>query len=325
MYWSAKAGGTAMKRAGFVLIWLFALCALGEPLAAQGLRLSDVIYMDQPTGIELPAYLAAWPSLAPSIDRLKAGQIAAVEADLQRRAGAKDVSDGELNMLAQLLWQHGLLDAADVAAARAVAMQPRQSLNAFQLAMVDFAHLRRASGIMEQWKWQRRTRDAYQRTFELDPRNGSARYYLAYSYMNTPWIGGGDTQKALQLSDGGIALGQNGFYVVRADAHRLRGELDAANADYDASMKLKVFKLSGFLDAAQEEMGRKEWERAKRYLDWAVHCRPDATKAYEGLGDYYIGTNDRLGAQHSYEDAIARDPKNESARTKLASLQGKQK
>jgi cytochrome c-type biogenesis protein CcmH/NrfG len=55
-----------------------------------------------------------------------------------------------------------------------------------------------------------------------------------------------------------------------------------------------------------------------------VHCRPDATKAYEGLGDYYAATNDRLHAQHSYEDAIERDPKNESARTKLAKLAGKQ-
>jgi tetratricopeptide (TPR) repeat protein len=313
-----------MKQVRFVLVCLFAINALGEPVAAQGLRLSDVIYMDQPTGIELPVYVATWPRLALYIDRLKASQSAAVQADLEQRAAAKDVSDGELNLLAQLLWQRGLLDAADSAAARAVALQPKQSLNAFQLAMVDFAHLRQASGMVEQWKWQRRTRDAYQRTFELDPRNVSARYYLAYTYMNTPWIGGGDKQKALQLSEDGIALGQNGFYVVRADAHRLREELDQANADYDASIKLKVFKLSGFVDAAQEEMGRREWGRAKRYLDWAVHCRPDATKAYEGLGDYYAATNDRLHAQHSYEDAIERDPKNESARTKLAKLAGKQ-
>jgi tetratricopeptide (TPR) repeat protein len=313
-----------MKRFRFVLICLLAMCALGESLAAQGLRLSDVVYMDQPTGIELAVYAATWPSLAAYVNRLKADQFAAVEADLRQRALAKDVSDGELNLLAQLSWQRGLLDAADVVVARAVALQPRQSLNAFQQAMVDFAHLRRASGMIEQWKWQRRTRDAYQRTFELDPRNVSARYYLAYSYMNTPWIGGGDTQKALQLSEDGIALGQMGFYVVRADAHRLRGELDAANADYDTSMKLKVFKLSGFLDAAQEEMGRREWERAKRYLDWAVHCRPDATKAHEGLGDYYFAINDRLDARHAYEDAIVRDPKNESAKTKLARLGGKQ-
>jgi tetratricopeptide (TPR) repeat protein len=315
--WEASVNKTAL-----VLIWLPALCVLAVPASAQNQRLPDIVYMDQPNGIEYSVYASTWPSLSPYIDRLKASQSAAVEANLQRRAAAADVSDGELNLLAQLEWQRGALDEADVAVARAVALRPSQSLNAFQQAMVTFAHLRRASGALEQWKWQQRTRDAYQRTFDLDPHNLSARYYLAYTYMNTPWIGGGDKKKALQLSEGGIALGQNGFYVVRADAHRLLGDLDAANADYDRAIVLKVFKLSGFLDAANEEMSRNQWDRAKRYLDWAVHCRPDATKAHEGLGDYYLARNDRQHARQSYQTAVDRDPNNESARKKLAQLAG---
>jgi tetratricopeptide (TPR) repeat protein len=315
--WEASVNKTAL-----VLIWLPALCVLAVPASAQNQRLPDIVYMDQPNGIEYSVYASTWPSLSPYIDRLKASQSAAVEANLQRRAAAADVSDGELNLLAQLEWQRGALDEADVAVARAVALRPSQSLNAFQQAMVTFAHLRRASGALEQWKWQQRTRDAYQRTFDLDPHNLSARYYLAYTYMNTPWIGGGDKKKALQLSEGGIALGQNGFYVVRADAHRLLGDLDAANADYDRAVVLKVFKLSGFLDAANEEMSRNQWDRAKRYLDWAVHCRPDATKAHEGLGDYYLARNDRQHARQSYQTAVDRDPNNESARKKLAQLAG---
>lgn len=311
-----------MNKTALVLIWLPALCVLAVPASAQNQRLPDIVYMDQPNGIEYSVYASTWPSLSPYIDRLKASQSAAVEANLQRRAAAADVSDGELNLLAQLEWQRGALDEADVAVARAVALRPSQSLNAFQQAMVTFAHLRRASGALEQWKWQQRTRDAYQRTFDLDPHNLSARYYLAYTYMNTPWIGGGDKKKALQLSEGGIALGQNGFYVVRADAHRLLGDLDAANADYDRAIVLKVFKLSGFLDAANEEMSRNQWDRAKRYLDWAVHCRPDATKAHEGLGDYYLARNDRQHARQSYQTAVDRDPNNESARKKLAQLAG---
>jgi cytochrome c-type biogenesis protein CcmH/NrfG len=315
--WEASVNKTAL-----VLIWLPALCVLAVPASAQNQRLPDIVYMDQPNGIEYSVYASTWPSLSPYIDRLKASQSAAVEANLQRRAAAADVSDGELNLLAQLEWQRGALDEADVAVARAVALRPSQSLNAFQQAMVTFAHLRRASGALEQWKWQQRTRDAYQRTFDLDPHNLSARYYLAYTYMNTPWIGGGDKKKALQLSEGGIALGQNGFYVVRADAHRLLGDLDAANADYDRAIVLKVFKLSGFLDAANEEMSRNQWDRAKRYLDWAVHCRPDATKAHEDLGDYYLARNDRQHARQSYQTAVDRDPNNESARKKLAQLAG---
>jgi len=311
-----------VNKTALVLIWLPALCVLAVPASAQNQRLPDIVYMDQPNGIEYSVYASTWPSLSPYIDRLKASQSAAVEANLQRRAAAADVSDGELNLLAQLEWQRGALDEADVAVARAVALRPSQSLNAFQQAMVTFAHLRRASGALEQWKWQQRTRDAYQRTFDLDPHNLSARYYLAYTYMNTPWIGGGDKKKALQLSEGGIALGQNGFYVVRADAHRLLGDLDAANADYDRAIVLKVFKLSGFLDAANEEMSRNQWDRAKRYLDWAVHCRPDATKAHEGLGDYYLARNDRQHARQSYQTAVDRDPNNESAKKKLAQLAG---
>ena len=219
-----KSWDATMKKATLLLICCFAAGSIEQPNAAQNLRLPDIIYMDQPTGIDASTYVTTWPQLAPCLDRLKSSQSSAVEADLKRRAAASNVSDGELNLLAQLEWQHGELEAADSAVARAVAQRPNQSLNAFQLAMANFAHLRRASGMVEQWKWQRRTRDAYQRTFDLDPRNVSARYYLAYTFMNTPWIGGGDTGKALSLSEGGIALGQIGFYVVRADAHRLRGD-----------------------------------------------------------------------------------------------------
>jgi len=311
-----------VNRVPLMLICLATICALPAPASAQNQRLPDIVYMDQPNGIEYSVYASTWPSLVSYIARLKASQSGAVEADLQRRAAAADVSDGELNLLAQLEWQRGALDAADIAVARAVSMRPNQSLNAFQQAMVTFAHLRRAAGALEQWKWQQRTRDAYQRTFDLDPHNVSARYYLAYTYMNTPWIGGGDKKKALELSEGGIALGQNGFYVVRADAHRLLGDLDAANADYDRAIELKAFKLSGFLDAAQEEMSRNQWDRARRYLDWAVHCRPDATKAHEGLGDYYLARNDRQHARQSFQTAIEKDPNNQSAKKKLAQLAG---
>jgi tetratricopeptide (TPR) repeat protein len=303
-----------------VLAFLLAICAAAPPASGQDARLPDVTYMDQPTGIELSVYTATWPALEPFVTRAKAGQSRAVEADLRRRATDAHVSDGEMNLLAQLAWQRGELDDADAAAAKALSLQPKQALNWFQVAMTDFAHLRRASWMFEQWKWQRQTWDAYQHTFDLDPHNVSARYYLAYSYMNTPSIGGGDLNKALELSEGGIALGQNGFYAVRADAHRVRGELDAANADYDTAIKLKVIKLGGLLDAGQEELGRQHLDRAKRYFDWAVHCRPDSAKAYEGLGDYYMAVNDRQHARESYMAATQKEPASDSAKTKLVQL-----
>jgi len=324
----------------FSIEWLFAVILLSPVAFAgranaqpQGLR-PDVIYMDQPAGIEYATYLATWPQLEPYIKALRNSGAATVEAELRQRSALPTVSDGELNLLAQLEWQHRELDAADHSISKALEIQSGQSLNWFQQAMVDFAHLMYVSGAedsyqsglshplngLETWKWQRRTRDAYQRTLNLDTRNLFARYYIAYTYINTPSLVGGDTAKAIKMSDEGIALGQIGFYVVRADAHRASGELDAANADYDTAIRLKIIKLSGFLDAAKEELQRKQFERAKRYYDWAIYCRPDSSKAYEGLGDYYEATGVSDLAKNCYETAIRKNPRNDTAQAKLNKL-----
>jgi tetratricopeptide (TPR) repeat protein len=314
---------------------LFGLTASRLNAQQRGVR-SDVIYMDQPTGIEYDTYLAAWPRLEPYVKALRNGGTAGVESELKRRSALPAVSDGELNLLAQLEWQHGELDEADQAISKAIEIQSGQSLHWFQQAMIDFAHLLQVSGAadsynsglsrplkgLETWKWQRRTRDAYQRTLNLDTRNLSARYYLAYTYINTPALVGGDPLKAIALSDEGIALGQIGFYVVRADAHRARGEFDAANADYDTSIRLKVIKLGGFLDAAREELQRKQFDRAKRYYEWAIYCRPDSSKAYEGLGDYYLATGIPREAKSVFEAALRANPRNDGARGKLNLLSG---
>jgi hypothetical protein len=308
------------KRVTPWLAWTLAIGVVGAPSAAESQRLPDIVYADQPTGIELSVYVATWPSLEPYIQRLRGSQRAAVEAELKQRAAGVDVSDGELNLLAQLEWQHGALDEADKAMKTAVALQPNQFLHAFQQAMISFARLQRAWGWVEQWKWQRRTRDAYQRTLDLNPRSVEARYYIAYTYMNTPAIGGGDKKKALDLSEAGIALNLDEFYVVRADAHRLRGEVDAAFADYDTSIQRRVFKLSAFLAAGQAALERRDLERAKRYLEWAVHCRPDAAGTHEGLGDYYVAVHNLPAAVQSYEAALQREPNGASVKKKLAKL-----
>jgi hypothetical protein len=169
----------AQRRLALLPLLAVVIGLAGNPRLADGQHVPGIKYADQPTGIELSAYAATWPALKPYVLRLQASQGATVLADLKQRALAPGVSDGELNLLAQLEWQHGELEAAETAITRAAALQPNQPAHAFQQAMISFAHLRRASGMMDRWKWQRRTRDAYQHTFDLDPRNPSARYYLA--------------------------------------------------------------------------------------------------------------------------------------------------
>ncbi len=293
---------------------------LAAPAWSDYPRVPGITYADQPTGIELSVYLATWPALESDIQRLRSSQRGAVKADLQQRAASKDNSDGGLNLLAQLQREDGALDDADNTIRVAIAMRPNQFLHSFQQAMISFARLMRGSGLFERWKWQQKTRDAYQRTLDLNPRSAEARYYIAYSYLNTPAIGGGSKDKGLELSEKGIALGQDDFYVVRADAHRMRGELDAAFADYDKSIQRRVFKLSAFLAAGQAALERRDLERAKRYFEWAVHCRPDAPGTHEGLGDYHVAAHDPAAAIHSYEAALQKEPNRASVKKKLAKL-----
>jgi len=313
-----------MKAMKMKITMLLSLALAGGVVAARALsdypRVAGITYADQPTGIDLSVYVAVWPALEPDIQRLRSSQRTAVKADLQQRAASKSNSDGGLNLLAQLQREDGSLDEADNTIKAAIALRPNQFLHSFQQAMISFARLMRGSGLMERWKWQQKTRDGYQRTLDLNPRSPEARYYIAYSYLNTPAIGGGSKDKGLELSEAGIALGQDEFYVVRADAHRMRGELDAAFADYDKSIQRKVFKLSAFLAAGQAALERRDLERAKRYLEWAVHCRPDASGAHEGLGDYFVAAHNPAAAIRSYGAALQKEPNRASVKKKLEKL-----
>jgi hypothetical protein len=64
----------------------------------------------------------------------------------------------------------------------------------------------------------------------------------------------------------------------------------------------------------------RDLERAKRYLEWTVHCRPDAAGTHEALGDYYVAVHDLPAAIHSYEAALQRGPDRASVKMKLAKL-----
>lgn len=276
--------------------------------------------VEQPTGIALNDYVQVWPQLERYVARLRQGAEVAVKGDLRRLADTTALSDGALNLLAQLERQDAMLDDAERLIEKAIAAAPKQHLHHFQQAMVFFARLSQASGSLKRWKWQRKTRDAYGRAFELDSRPVPYRYYLAYTYLQTPGIVGGDKDKALRIAEEGIAMGHKEFYVVRADVHRLRGELSPAFEDYDTAIAENVFKLNSFLAAGQLALDRKDWKRARRYFEWSVRCRPDSPRTHEGLGDYYAAAGDRRAAAASYEAAVRADPHSSQARQKLEKL-----
>jgi tetratricopeptide (TPR) repeat protein len=295
-----------------VLLAVGLVAAVGrEAWATEG-----VVYLEQPTAISREEYIKAWPSLEEALQLPSPQDTAAAEA-LLRRARPTDAA---LNVVAQLARQHGRLGDAERDIQRAITLAPNQHLHYFQLAMISYAHLQAASGKLDRWKWHRKTRAAYKKAFELEPRGVSYRYYLAYSYLQEPRLMGGSTEKALQMAEEGIRMGLAQFYVVRADAHRFRGELGEAFADYDRSIQAKIFKLNSFVAATTLALDKRDMERARRYADWSVSCRPDSAMTHEVLGDYYALARDRTAAERAYRNALTADPGCSTCRDKLTAL-----
>ena len=252
---------------------VLSLPAPGQPAAASGPDSLHVTHVEQPTGIAPAMYANAWPSLAPLLGRISHGDRAAVVAELRQQASSESPSDGALNLLAQVEREDGRLEESEKLIARAIAMKPEQHLHHFQQAMTFHARLSKAKGL-SRWKWHRKTRGAYQRAFELDPKPVPYRYYLVYSYLQTPGIAGGNKDRALRMTQEAIDAGQKEFFVVRADVHRFRGEPEAAFGDYDRAISERTFKLNSFLAAGHLALERNDRPRAKAYFEWAARCRP---------------------------------------------------
>lgn len=289
--------------------------ATSQAEGAPGAACAHIV--EQPTGIELQDYVGAWPDLEPFVARLRQSDPTSVTSDLRRLAASPRPSDGALNLLAQLDREGSKLDDAEASIAAAIASNPSQDLHHFQQAMIFYARLSRATGPLERWKWHRKTRDAYQRAFQLDPRPVPYRYYFVYTYLQSPRIAGGDVDQALRMAQEAVDNGQVEFYVVRADVHRVREELAAGFADYDKAIEAGVFKLSSFLAAGRAALENQDQRRAKAYLEWAVSCRPDSPRTHEGLGDYYAAVGDAGAAVAAYEAALRADPGHAPSRGKL--------
>ncbi len=285
-----------------------------------------VVYLDQPKNIEAEQYLLSWPALQECVSKLQARDSLGAETCLQTLITQGRNKDGSLNLLAQIQRLRGNLDEAWDLIEEAIKLSPRQHLHYFQKALIAFKEREKSSFFLSRWKWHNRTKEAYEQALTLEPRMVPYRYYVIYSYINTPGIAGGDKEKALRIAQEGTNLGIRECYLMRADAYRVIDKLPEAFADYDTSITLRIFKmnLESFKGAGYTAIKQKDWTRAKRYFDYLVECRPDHPDAYDCLGDYFLAVNDTVNAIKALETALEKNPKFEPSSEKLRKLKRKE-
>lgn len=288
--------------------------------------IQGVTYLDQPKDIEMELYRSSWPALEDCISKLQSHDTLGAETCLQNLATQDRAKDGALNLLTQIQRHRGNLDQAWDIIDQAIELSPKQHLHYFQKALIAFKQRAASSFFLSQWKWHSRTKDAYEKALALEPRMLPYRYYVFYSYINTPAIGGGDKDKALRIAQEGIDLGIRECHLLRADAYRVLDKLPEAFADYDTSITLHLFKknLESFRGAGYAAMNRRDWTRTKRYFDYLVECRADRADSYDCLGDYFLAVGDTVNAIKAFETALQKNPEFGPSSEKMSRLKRKE-
>ena len=306
-----------------IIAFVVLLIAFGT---ASSQDVQGIIYLDQPKDIEVEQYLSSWPDLQECVLRLQSHDTLGAETCLQNLITQGRSKDGALNLLTQIQRHQGNLDKAWEIIDQAIELSPRQHLHYFQKALIAFKQREKSSFFLSQWRWHSRTKDAYEQALALEPHVIPYRYYVFYSYINTPWIGGGDKEKALRIAQEGIDLGIRECYLMRADAYRVLDKFPEAFADYDTSITLRIFKknLESFSGAGYAAMNHGDWTRTKRYFDYLVECRADRPDSYDCLGDYFLTVGDTLNAIKAFETALQKNPKFEPSSEKLHRLRTKE-
>jgi tetratricopeptide (TPR) repeat protein len=290
--------------------------------SASSQDVQGIIYLDQPKNIDTEQYLQSWPALQACLSKVQAHDSLGAETCLQNLVTQGGKKDGAMNLLAQIQRRRGHLDEAWDLIETAIKLSPKEHLHYFQKALIAFEQRKETSFFLSQWKWHLRTKEAYEQALALEPRIVTYRYYVLYSYINTPCIVGGDKTKALTIAQEGVDLGIRECYLMRADAYLSLDKLPEAFADYDTSITLQIFKknLESFKAAGYAALRKKDWTRGKRYFEYLVECRPDHPNSYDCLGDYYLAVGDTVNAVKAFKTALEKNPTFSTSAAKLRKL-----
>lgn len=102
-------------------------------------------------------------------------------------------------------------------------------------------------------------------------------------------------------------------YAARGRLNVLRGDTVAALADLDKAISMTKSLIGPFLQRAQIEWNRREWQKAGDDLDAAIRLRPEIPDLYVNRAFIRYNSDDFFGAMSDYNYTLELDPQNTSA------------
>jgi tetratricopeptide (TPR) repeat protein len=216
-------------------------------------------------------------------------------------------------------------DAAVKAAEKATELAPVSSECHRQLGDIyGFAAMK--AGMLGKLSYARKSRAAFEKAVELDPKNLAARTSLMAFYQMAPGAMGGGMDKAYEQAEAIKRLDPARGHLAYATLYGAEKKYDLAFAEFDKALKSSpddyaaLYQL-GKLAATSGQSLDRGLKALRRCLELSVpEATPGHPAAHWRIGNILEKQHDPAGARAAYEAALKLDPKFTQAAESLKKL-----
>jgi tetratricopeptide (TPR) repeat protein len=213
----------------------------------------------------------------------------------------------------------GEFDDAIKAQERAVSLRPDDV--EFQLSLAAaYREKARRSGMISGMKNAKKWKAVLEHCVETWPENIESRLWLVRYLVHAPGIGGGDKDRALELSIETMRIDAYEGRLMVGYSHRLRGEFDAAVVVYDSCVAIYPDSARVWGAYAYTLLVAERLEAALPRFETWVELDPDDPESHAGLGDWGVEAEQYQLAEAAFRRALEVDPYYPQARYDLARM-----
>lgn len=181
-------------------------------------------------------------------------------------------------------------------------------------------------GFFSKMSMGKNAKAAYEKAVAIDPNYVDGLAGLAQYYFGAPSIAGGDIDKAAELAQKVITLGDVGGHVLLLQVNLNRDEKSVSIADFESVAK-KVTdkpKYAGFYNIyGYHLMEQGKTEDAIKQFSKQVELNPTSANSYDSLGEGYYEAKRYKEAADAFTKALAIDPDFSNAKKYLKKAQKK--
>jgi tetratricopeptide (TPR) repeat protein len=264
-------------------------------------------------------------SIAQGISLFEAGEITQAHEFFKQLVSKQPKNDQAQFYLGRTSFHNQKYEAAEAYFDKSVELSPK---NPEYYVWQGRNYIKRVNevGLFSKMSMGKNAKAAFEQAVAIDPTYVDGLAGLAQYYLGAPSIAGGDPDKAAELAQKMIKLGDVGGDVLLLQVNLNRDEKSVSIADFESVAK-KVGdnpKYAGFYNTyGYHLMGQDKTEDAIKQFSKQVELNPTSANSFDSLGEGYYEAKRYKEAAEAFKQALAIDPDFANAKKYLKKAQKK--